>query len=291
MIKNKALQILVGLDLSQMDHYLIEYLKVLDTVLNIERITFIHNIKITELSKEYLTQESIEVIKEKIKEKIEEQISLSKANYEYKIQIGLHTYTEISFIEESKRQIYDLLILGNKQHLNGNGALSQKLIRILPSATLLVPETFKSTITTVVDAIDFSKYTPTIMQWADKFKNNDKQHAIDHTAVYISRFSWGFYTMITDNEYEKASKEDILEKQQKWNKTYSDYAKIDIVPAKDRSIPAALIEYAKDKEADLLILGVKGHTRLKELFLGSVANHILQRPTSTCLLFVKEIKK
>ncbi|MHC5308665.1 universal stress protein [Myroides sp. LJL116] len=291
MNKNKALDILVGLDLSFMDKYLIEYLEVLDSVLNIQHITFVHNIKITELSKDFLTQESISLIKERIQQNIEQQVAQTKIDYTFSVEIGLHTYSELAFIELSKKKLYDMLILGNKQHLSGNGALAQKLIRILPLATLLVPETFNKTIATVIDAIDFSKYTPIIMNWADRFKNNDKNLLIEHTAVHISKFSWGFYAMITDNQFEKASKQDILEKQQKWNKTYSNYTKIDVVGAKDQNVPAALMQYASDKHADLLILGVKGYSSIKEIFLGSVANHVLQRPTNTCLLFVKEIKK
>lgn len=291
MNRNKALEIVVGLDLSQMDQYLIQYIKVLDSVLNIQEVTFVHNIKTTELSKDYLTKESIENIKQRIHQRITEQVQQTKASYTFQIITTLHTYSELAFLELTKSKPYDMLLLGNKQHLNGNGALAQKLIRILPLAVLLVPETFKKNIANVIYAIDFSKYTPIIMNWADRFKNNDKNQSVEHNAVHISKYSWGFYAMITDNQYDKASKQDITEKQKKWNQTYSNYSKIDIVGAKDQNIPAALMQYATEKQADLLILGVKGYSSIKEIFLGSVANHILQRPTNTCLLFVKEIKK
>jgi len=38
---NKALNILIGIDLSEMDQYLIQYAKILDHILNVEHVTFI----------------------------------------------------------------------------------------------------------------------------------------------------------------------------------------------------------------------------------------------------------
>ncbi|MGL4581878.1 MAG: universal stress protein, partial [Flavobacterium sp.] len=129
-----------------------------------------------------------------------------------------------------------------------------------------------------------------IMTWADRFKNNSKGQKIEHSAVHISKSYMGFYPTMTNKELEKVTREDIKEKQDKWNKRYATYSDIDIVPAGERNISASLIEYARSKDADFLILGVKGTTGFKEIFLGSVANHLLHRPTRTCLLFVKQSK-
>lgn len=287
---NKALNILVGLDLSEMDHYLIQYAKILDHILNVEQITFIHNLKLGELPKELIQKDQLALIQKSITKRIEEQISASEITYKYEIIVTLENYSEIAFASISKQKNYDLLVLGNKQQLTGNGALANKLVRLLPSATLLVPETFHIPIETVIDAIDFSRYTNAIMLWAARFKNNSKGQRIKHSAVHISKSYWSYLPMITDKELDKISREDIKEKEEKWNKQYAQYTDIDIVPAKNQNVAAALIQYAKTKKADLMILGVKGSAGIKEIILGSVANHVLHRPTDTCLLFVKPIK-
>lgn len=290
MDKNKKLDIVVGLDLSTMDQYLLQYMQVLDQILEINKVTYIHNLKLGELPKELLHPDRIALIKEKIKNKLTQYFTEAGVNYDFEILVTVEGYTELAFMNLSKKLTYDLLVLGNKQELEGTGALADKLVRIFPSAILLVPDTYKVPITTIIDAIDFSKYTVDIMNWADRFKNNSKGQKIEHSAVHISKSYMGFYPTMTNKELEKVTKEDIREKQDKWNKRYATYSDIDIVPAGERNISASLIEYARSKDADLLILGVKGTTGFKEIFLGSVANHLLHRPTRTCLLFVKQIK-
>lgn len=290
MDKNKKLDIVVGLDLSTMDQYLLQYMQVLDHILEINKVTYIHNLKLGELPKELLQPDRIALIKEKIKNKLTQYFTESGVNYDFEILVTVEGYTELAFMNLSKKLSYDLLVLGNKQELEGTGALADKLVRIFPSTILLVPDTYKVPITTIIDAIDFSKYTVDIMTWADRFKNNSKGQKIEHSAVHISKSYMGFYPTMTNKELEKVTREDIKEKQDKWNKRYATYSDIDIVPAGEHNISASLIEYARSKDADLLILGVKGTTGFKEIFLGSVANHLLHRPTRTCLLFVKQSK-
>lgn len=290
MDKNKKLDIVVGLDLSTMDQYLLQYMQVLDQILEINKVTYIHNLKLGELPKELLQPDRIALIKEKIKNKLTQYFTEAGVNYDFEILVTVEGYTELAFMNLSKKISYDLLVLGNKQELEGTGALADKLVRIFPSAILLVPDTYKVPITTIIDAIDFSKYTVDIMNWADRFKNNSKGQKIEHSAVHISKSYMGFYPTMTNKELEKVTREDIKEKQDKWNKRYATYSDIEIVPAGERNISASLIEYARSKDADLLILGVKGTTGFKEIFLGSVANHLLHRPTRTCLLFVKQSK-
>lgn len=290
MDKNRKLDIVVGLDLSTMDQYLLQYMQVLDQILEINKVTYIHNLKLGELPKELLQPDRIALIKEKIKNKLTQYFIEAGVNYDFEILVTVEGYTELAFMNLSKKLSYDLLVLGNKQELEGTGALADKLVRIFPSAILLVPDTYKVPITTIIDAIDFSKYTVDIMTWADRFKNNSKGQKIEHSAVHISKSYMGFYPTMTNKELEKVTREDIKEKQDKWNKRYATYSDIDIVPAGERNISASLIEYARSKDADFLILGVKGTTGFKEIFLGSVANHLLHRPTRTCLLFVKQSK-
>lgn len=290
MDKNKKLDIIVGLDLSTMDQYLLQYMQVLDQILDINKVTYIHNLKLGELPKELLQPDRIALIKEKIKNKLTQYFTEAGVNYDFEILVTVESYTELAFMNIAKRFNYDLLVLGNKQELEGTGALADKLVRIFPSAILLVPDTYKVPITTIIDAIDFSKYTADIMKWADRFKNNSKGQEIEHSAVHISKSYMGFYPTMTNKELEKVTRDDIKEKQEKWNKRYATYSDIDIVPAGERNISASLIAYARSKKADFLILGVKGTTGFKEVFLGSVANHLLHRPTSTCLLFVKQVK-
>src|SRR5690625_3939720 len=79
------LHILIELDLSKMDSYLIEYMQTLNEVLRIEKITFLHNIKLGELPKDLLSQDRLEIIQKRIKEKIINKIE--EVNYEFPCEV------------------------------------------------------------------------------------------------------------------------------------------------------------------------------------------------------------
>lgn len=287
MTQKSPLHLTIGLDLSEMDSYLIQYAKILDQILSIEKINFIHNLKMGEIPKELLVPERISQIISRITERIDSQIKRSESQYSYDIYVKMEAYSEIAFMNLYKKHPTDLLILGNKQALEGNGGLAHKLIRVLPCATLLVPETFTAPITRIIDAIDFSKYTSLVMEWADRFKNNSKGQKITHSAVYISKFNWGFFPSMTDKDIKKETLLDIDKKRNTWNKKYAAYSDMEIIPAGDKSIATTLLKYVKDKKADMMILGVKGSAGIKDIFMGSVAHDIFQRPTDCCILFVK----
>jgi nucleotide-binding universal stress UspA family protein len=54
------------------------------------------------------------------------------------------------------------------------------------------------------------------------------------------------------------------------------------VPTKGRifetaTIAKTLLTFAKSNKIDLIVIGSRGHSRLKELFLGSISNGVIQR--------------
>ena len=45
-----------------------------------------------------------------------------------------------------------------------------------------------------------------------------------------------------------------------------------------------IVEAAHDKKHDLIVMGAYGHTRLRELILGSVTNHVIRMSEVPVLL-------
>ena len=287
MSTKKSLKVLVGLDLSGMDYYLIKYLNILDRILNIEQVSFLHNIKLGEIPKDFSIPDQLQAIQEKIEQKIKDQVNDSAPKYDYNIKVTSESYSVIAFDRSSIKKDFDLLILGNKQNLEGNGSLAQQLVGIFPAAILLVPETYRISIHKIMEAIDFSKYTPPIMEWAARFKGEIEEEKINHHAVHILKFYWDFYPARKVREIEDAIQRDTARKRAKWKESYAEFGDIDIVPAEDRSISTALLQYADKKRAGIMILGVLGSFGIKRLFMGSVANRLFGRATNTCLLFVR----
>jgi nucleotide-binding universal stress UspA family protein len=56
------------------------------------------------------------------------------------------------------------------------------------------------------------------------------------------------------------------------------------VPA-GRSVPDAIIETARERQADLLVMGAYGHSRLREFIFGGFTRRILDGVDLPVLLF------
>ncbi|MEQ7800007.1 universal stress protein [Pedobacter sp. ASV1-7] len=282
------LNILVGLDLSEMDKVLIQYIKLLSQLLPLNQVTFFHNIKQTELPESFKNQEKLNTIANTIKKKLATTIpSFIGDQLPHEIEVTFEDYSELPFIKTAKRKHINLAILGNKQNLEGNGGLAHKLIRMLSFETLLVPETYNPAPKEIIGAIDFSKYTSVVMQWGKLIQKHSKLQQLSFQPLHISKLSWQFFPGLSTSEIKEHTKADIKRKSEKWLKLYPGSIPLKIVPAEDKNIASALMYYIKQQKADLLILGVQGVTSLTTLFMGSVANEILHLQSDACLLFVK----
>lgn len=289
MTLNKSLQIIVGLDLSEMDQYLIDYMKTLDQIFTIDKVTFMHNIKLGELPRDLLSEDQLEVIREKITLKLTAKVKETHLPFPFSTVVTMENLSEIAFEKIGRKNNFDLLLLGNKQELKGNGALAYKLLRLFPAPVLVVPETFKTPIKTIVEAITFSRYTKPVLDWAEHFKTSEKDPEIKHYAVNVSKVF--YYPLMSDKEANRATKEDITRKKKKWSKEYQSYGEIEIIKAEGKSVSSALIKYAQHKNADVLILGVKSNSIIRDIMVGSVANELFTRASNIALLFVKSEKK
>lgn len=285
MATDKPLNILVGLDLSDMDSCLLNYVKSLHEVCNIEKVTFLHNIKLGHLPKEYLSSDQLQKIKSKIDKKVKRRLEEAETPYPMEVKVTTDRFSETSFEDISKNNQFDLLVLGNKQKLRGNGALPYKLVRLFPSSILLVPETCSLAIKKIAGAITFSKYTQSILDWANRFDTREKEADIEYLPVNVSKLF--YYPIMGKREVEKATQKDIESKKKQWSKEYKDYGELEVVPAADKSVTTVLLDYADKNKVDLMVLGVKSNSKIRELFIGSVANELIVRATNTCLVLVK----
>src|SRR4051794_39275887 len=98
MNQNTPLQIAIGLDLSEIDQFLIRYIKNLNEILPIKKVSFLHNIKMGEIPKDLLEPEKITQIISRIENRIHKQIEEVSLDFPYEIIIKMESYSEIAFI-------------------------------------------------------------------------------------------------------------------------------------------------------------------------------------------------
>src|SRR5690554_7924298 len=152
------LRLMVALDLTEMDPILLQYVNFLCEVWNIEHLYFTHNIKqykLYDLYDEFL-EEGItleDIVDRGLQKTIDKYYTASVPNT---VLITTDDYTESILSHLAKEYDIDMVVLGNKDELQGTGALNQKLVRMLHTHVLLVPEAAEHKMENVVVPTDFS---------------------------------------------------------------------------------------------------------------------------------------
>ncbi|WP_298715219.1 universal stress protein [Chitinophaga sp.] len=286
MTKPTDIRILVGLDLSGMDRELIRYLGILQQWLPSSHITFLHSIKVAELPADMREPAKLRLIASRIESKIRQLISsIAIPDIPFDVQVAHEAYAELAFMEVVKKQQANLVLLGNKQTLEGSGGISQKLARMLPAAVMLLPESADRRPRTIVQAVDFSRYTAPVARWGRIIAEGEASPRM--IPVYIHRMSYHSFPIFSEDETEAAFRQEAADKTRKWAAQYRDAPPLQVIPAREQSVASTLMRFARENQADFIILGVQGVTSLTNLFMGSVANEVLQRDNAPGLLLVK----
>ncbi len=284
----EKINILVAMDMSPMDEALIQYIGVARNIYPNANFTFLHNIKMSELPPEYKSPEKLETISKSITERIHEMIETAGTVPQgYKVEVSSLSFTEHAFLNTSKKIGAHLAIVGNKQNLEGDGGMARKLIRMWRIATLLVPETFNKKPQKLMQAIDFSKYTPTINRVSAQIILHNQLGIKKVEPVYVSKVSWQFFPGPGEKEIKKIIEDDTKAKKARWQKENPASEPLTVLSGNEKSIAIILTEYINQTKVDLAILGVLGVSSLTGLFLGSVSNQLISQETDACILLVK----
>lgn len=110
-------------------------------------------------------------------------------------------------------------------------------------------------------------------------------------ALTVNRIPWSTYGLMTPG-HELAStkeKQDIFESRQ-WLESVADIARENGVELREElinaqmSIAAEIVEYAVSNDVDLIIMGTRGRSGLRKMFLGTVAAGVVN--SSQCPVMI-----
>src|SRR5699024_10612502 len=140
-------------------------------------------------------------------------------------------------------------------------------------------------IKSIVQAITYSRYTKAIIDWGNKFKINKKGEEIKKFPINVSKLF--YYPLMSKKEIERITEQDMQTKKAKWAKEFPNNEQLKVILAEDNVLSYILYGYVMQKEEEVIILGIKSDSKIKNLFIGSVANELLVRPTNKALLVIK----
>ncbi|MGK7393709.1 MAG: universal stress protein [Candidatus Cyclobacteriaceae bacterium M3_2C_046] len=263
---------LVALDNTAMDHHIIRYVKYLAEFSNPDNIFFV-NVQKEELQYDYLPAEMADVVKivadDKklaLKGRVEQHFtSLQKCSFHILTgEIG----TEIILF--CHNHDVDLVFLGIKPISEGMGLSTEKLIKKSPCSCFLIPMAKATMIKKIMVPIDFSPHSRLAFEQAVAIKKNYPQVQLITYHLYSipegykkSGISYMEFGRVMQ-KHAQATMQEIAQTHKVNLMDYYDYQE-------SSKVAESILHKAKTEQADLIIMGSRGHNAAALMLLGSTS--------------------
>lgn len=286
-------EILVGLDATSLDKTLINYASFLADNSSAERVTFINmirNLNIpAEVRKEFpdLAENALRERKELIKTTVRENFKPKK---KVKVKYIVKKGQAPMLLEEAKKNNIDLIIIGQKKELEGTGVTTLRLARRADCNLLIVPENVTPKAEKLLVPIDFSNYAKLALEQTIDFVNkigNDCEVVCQNVYAVPAGYH---YTGKSFEEFgeimKKNAQEDFRKFMKKINKRNVKISEVYSLDTND-NLASDIYDLADEIHPDFIIIGAKGRTAAAALFLGSLAEKMVNEKMNHPLLVVR----
>lgn len=287
-------KVLIGLDLTDLDHTMIEFAEFISNTSDVDDIYFVNIIKNLQIPKEVLKEfpNMITDVIEERKTKMDETFkSIVKndlsVNIHFEVLTGKIADSILSF---SKQQDIDLIAMGRREKAEQSGALSQRLARRAACSLLIIPEGTKPTMDRILVPSDFSDYSILAIEEAIEIAlRNDRKTEIVIQNVYTVPTGY-HYTGKTYEEFANVMKKNAEKDYKSFiKKIDTKGVKFKVVYSQDTNddVTTDMLEKAKEINANAIIIGAKGRTATTAFFLGSITERLIQLDEDIPLMVVR----
>ncbi len=287
-------KLIVCLDQTPLDQTLIEYAVFIAKVNQAKKIYFTNVIKNLSIPKEVLEEfpNLIENMINERKEAMEAMVNeffpeIKGLAISYVVKEGNLAKKVLKLAEEKSA---DMILIGRKVELPGTGVASQRLARRASCSLLIVPEGSKPRISKLLVPSDFSDYSKDALEEAitivARYGGNAEivcQNVFTvPTGYHFTGKSYEEFTEIMKMHAEINYRKFIRKIDTKGIKIVPIYTKDD-----DDDPVQEIVNKALEIEADAIIIGAKGRTAATALFIGSMAERLIQFNDSLPLLVTR----
>jgi nucleotide-binding universal stress UspA family protein len=270
---------MIGLDLTEMDDILIEKTIVFLKFLGIDKCYFVHVAKDLAIPQEIL--EKHPELLSPSDESIEAMIADKLKHFDFPENIEIEI-----FAEEGEDQLevllrwalikdVDLIIMGRKETLEGNGSLAKGIAKKAPCSILMLQEKRAAGLPKkIMVPTDFSNHTEMIYEFSERICKDLHAELIP---VHIYQVPHGYSkTGKTFEEFSEIMKENANKDFKKFlHKNNHRDLDCHFVLNESGDEGKLLLEEANKIDADMILLGSRGRTKSAAILLGSVAEKLV----------------
>jgi len=290
----KIKRVLVALDLTEMDENLIGYIARLNNQIEIEKIYFLNVMKSLEIPEKILEKypdlvaPMDEATMKEIQYTIDKEVG-NQLNSKYEIKITDGHVAE-NILKWAKIKEVDLIVMGRKSGLDGEGIASGKVVKLAPCSVMLIPEAMPEALQKIVVPIDYSKTSKLAFEFALYLAS--KIPEVKVTCLNIYEVPSGYH--MSGKSYDEFA--DIM----KANAEESFSTFIESYPTKgiqveakfeldeDSNISKKIYQFAMKEKASAIAVGSKGRTQAAAVLLGSIAEKLIKLNTDIPQIVVKD---
>ncbi len=295
---NQLNHILVCLDLTDMDEFLIRYSNFVVEKFKPQSITFMHVVRSYDIPKDILDsfpgmeKPLTEIVKEELDEKVN---NLFQHHDNVQTIVAIEEgYTTETTIHYTRKHNITLTLMGKKVGYKGRGGVVRKIMSVTPSSVLLVSETTQPKIDHLMVRMDFSKITAVTMKMAMQLREYTGAKISCH---HVHKLPLTYFPQNTAEDERK-----INEHVQKYTrKEFQKFAgKLQFEP---QEIPCTwsvdieneeaqiLYNQALNIGADMILIGSKIKSNLADVILDNTSEKLAGSEKNIAVFVVKDRKQ
>lgn len=290
---SKFQRMLVAVDLTEMDNYVVKYASMIAKVFEINAVYFLHVTTSLELPEEI--QEKYGNVIAPVDETLEKEIEVvlnehfvKPDNCDVKIEVLAGTVTD-EILKYAKVKVADLILLGRKERLTGSGLNSKKIAKGSGSSILFVPEEPSYDLNKVLVSIDYSDHSKMAFEIGIDIQKKSGAKLLSNN---VYRVPVGYAK--SGKSYDEFAEIMLQNTRQECERFFR---KIDLEGVEyehtyaldDDPHPADKIyKTGVEKGVDMIILGSKGRSSAAALLIGSVAEKLLMEDNDIPIFLVKK---
>lgn len=173
----------------------------------------------------------------------------------------------------------DLLVLGKRNDTSSHGILANNLVRKVPCSTLVVPQGARMQLERMLVPVDFSQYSVRALQTAvaiarrmEKMPELIVAHLYELPNIFAYRLGQSEEQLaaILHADREAALKDFVNNYAQE-----TEGVRTIVERHEDAALARQIADVALQCDADLVVMGAKGHSKVERLLMGSVTEKLL----------------
>ena len=287
-------RVLVAVDLTEMDEILVRYITRLSNEISLDKVYFFNVMKSLELPDEILTKypdlaaPMDEATKKEIQFTIDEEAGNQlKADYEIVVTDGNRAEKTLKW---AKIKEVDLIVIGRKSGLEGQGIVSGKVVKLAPCTVVFVPEILPDTLHKLVVPIDFSDSSRLALEHALFMAK--KIPGLELIFLNVYSVPTGYH--VSGKSYDEFA--EIMKQNAKdsFTKLIKDYDRKDLkIQAKfelddNNNIAKKIYQFGLKNKATAIAVGSKGRTQAAAVLIGSIAEKLIVLNAQIPTIVVKQ---